>query len=80
MNDDTSMRVLNVIDDICSQRPAPDTKLKDLPMDSIDRVDMVMRIETDFNIVIDDDEAEAFKTVHDVVQCVRSCLEKQKHK
>lgn len=78
MNDDISIRVLNVIEDICGERPGYDAKLKELAMDSIDRVDMVMRVEMEFNIAIDDDEAENFQTVGNVVECIRACLEKQK--
>lgn len=80
MNDDISIRVLNIIEDICAERPANDCRLKDLAMDSIDRVDMVMRVETEFNIAIDDEVAENFQTIGNVVECVRACLENQKHK
>lgn len=40
----------------------------DLGQDSLDRVEMTMEIEKEFNIVISDDEVTEWKTVQDVIE------------
>ncbi|MFC4322587.1 acyl carrier protein [Litchfieldia salsa] len=46
----------------------------DLGADSLDVVELVMEIEDEFDIEIDDEEAEKFITVGDVVTYVQSAL------
>lgn len=48
-------------------RPAPEAKLADLDIDSLDRVSIAMAIEERFEIDIPDDDAEQFVTVDSIV-------------
>jgi acyl carrier protein len=51
----------------------PDTSLmKDLEADSLDAVEIIMGIETEFDIEIPDDEAEKFQSIGDIVSYVDS--------
>lgn len=43
---------------------------RDLDLDSVQCLEMVMEIEDSFHIVISDEEGEAFATVADVIACV----------
>lgn len=59
--------------DIDGEKVTMDARLKeDLGADSLDAVDLIMRIEEDFNISIDDDAVHKFVTVGDVVAYVES--------
>jgi len=52
-----------------------DARLKeDLAADSIDAVQIIMDLEDTFNIQIDEDNAEAIKTVKDIVDYVQGLL------
>ena len=52
-----------------------DTRLnEDLKADSLDKVSMLMRLEEEFDIVIDDDKALQFKTVGDVAEYVKDAI------
>lgn len=44
----------------------------DLGADSLDEVDMLMNLEDDFDLVIDDNDAQKLKTVQNVVDYVTS--------
>lgn len=48
---------------------------QDLGMDSLDAVEVTMEIEDTFDISIPDDEADACKTVGDVVKLVEKYLQ-----
>ena len=50
----------------------PESTLKDLGADSLDLVEIIMKLEEQFAIEIDDARAEAFKNVNDVVEYVQS--------
>ena len=50
-----------------------DARLKDdLGADSLDAVEIIMDIEDEFNIQIDDSEAENIKTVGDIVKYIEA--------
>jgi len=50
---------------------APSTRLvEDLNVDSLDAVELMMRIEDVFNFKISDQEAQTLKTVEDIVRLV----------
>jgi len=53
----------------------PDSVLKDLGIDSLDLVEIVLQAEEDFGITFSDDELNSFKTVKDVCKVLD---EKQK--
>lgn len=59
-------RVLRVEDDAIDAQKTFDQ----LGIDSLDKVEMVMRLEEAFNIHIDDDEFEAFAHIQGVVDYV----------
>ncbi|MEG1529589.1 MAG: acyl carrier protein [Clostridia bacterium] len=46
--------------------------IKDLGADSLDIVEMLMNIETEWNIVVDDSEVGDMKTIGDVVSFIES--------
>ncbi|MDR0356791.1 MAG: acyl carrier protein [Clostridiales Family XIII bacterium] len=49
----------------------PETSLmKDLEADSLDAVEIIMGIETEFGIEIPDEDAEKFRTIGDIVKYV----------
>ena len=49
-----------------------DATLQDIGADSLDLVEIIMKLEEQFAVEIDDAKAETFKTVHDVVDYVHS--------
>lgn len=51
---------------------ATNATLEDVGADSIDMVDIVMKIEEDFDIEIDDEKAEALKNISDVIEYVHN--------
>ncbi|MBV8171847.1 MAG: acyl carrier protein, partial [Candidatus Eremiobacteraeota bacterium] len=48
----------------------------DLGADSLDQVELVMALETEFNLDIPDEEAEKIKTVGDAVRYIEEVSEK----
>jgi acyl carrier protein len=46
--------------------------MKDLDADSLDAVEIMMELEDEFEIEIPDEDAEAFKTIGDIVKYVES--------
>ena len=47
-----------------------ESTFESLKIDSLDRVEMVITAEDDYNIVIDDDEADAMTTVQDLYNII----------
>lgn len=54
-----------------------DKYLVDYNLDSLDIAEIVMSLEQDFKIAIEDDEYKPVSTVGEIVELVRSKLEKQ---
>lgn len=50
--------------------------IDDLDVDSIELVELIMRIEDEFNIEIEDEQAEKIKTVDDTVKYLEKCFNK----
>jgi acyl carrier protein len=48
----------------------PQTSIKDLPFDSLDIVEVVMKLEEVFNLEIPDEAVEGFVSVQDVVEFI----------
>jgi acyl carrier protein len=46
--------------------------MKDLEADSLDAVEIVMAIEDEFDITIDDEVAQSFKTVGQIAEFIKS--------
>lgn len=53
-----------------------ESSFDDLGMDSVDRVEIIMKLEEEFNIEIKDEDADAFSKVKDIVDYI----EKQEKK
>ena len=43
---------------------------KDLALDSLDAMELIMELENAFNITIPDEEAESIETFGDLVRCI----------
>lgn len=57
---------------------APDKKFTDLGADSLDVVELIMEFEKEFNLVINDDEAENITTVRGAIEYIeKKCKEKK---
>lgn len=54
----------------------PETSLKDLGIDSLDLVEIVMQIEDELGITFEDEEIENFKIVQDVYDSIEKKLTK----
>lgn len=65
---DRLKKVLNRIADINMNDFDMNTKLQELELDSLERIDVVMNIEEEFDISIDDDIFEKFESVKDLVE------------
>jgi len=67
-------RVIQVVNDhfgVPKARVTPQTRLKeDLESDDLDTVELVMKLEDAFDIMIPDEDAEKFRTVDDLIQSV----------
>jgi len=72
---DTRAKVITVIAEqlgVGQETIKDDATLDSLGADSLDRVEMVMKLEEIFGIEIDDSAADTLKTVSDVVQYIQS--------
>lgn len=47
-----------------------ESKIKDLEIDSIDFIELIMLIEDKYNISIDEDTSEDFKTIGEIVEYI----------
>lgn len=54
-------------------------KFDDLGLDSLDFLEIIMNIEDEYDIEIDDDEANGLKTVSDVIELLKSKGVSEKH-
>ena len=48
----------------------------DLGADSLDKVELIMEFEKEFNVTIPDDQAEKISTVGDAVEYIENAIEK----
>jgi acyl carrier protein len=61
------------------QKISLDTQLnKDLELDSLDAVEIIMSIESQFEIEISEEDFKQFYTIKDVVNCIEKLVEKKK--
>jgi acyl carrier protein len=54
-----------------------DSKFKDINADSLDIVEIALKVEDEFNIEIPEDSAENIETIRDVVEIVKQLVEVQ---
>lgn len=76
---DTAKQVIAIIAEQLSIDPStvsPEASLQDLGADSLDVVEIIMKLEEQFSIEIDDDEAEKFHKVQQVIDYVHSLRSK----
>lgn len=71
MNNEIFIKVNDILVDQlmgteCKLEITPETTLDDLGVDSLDMVEIVMALEDEFDIAIDDSDAEKFDTVKDI--------------
>lgn len=80
MSKSISERVIEIIADKSGLDPkviVPSANITtDLSIDSLDKVELVMELEKEFNISMTDDEMEKIMTVGDVITYIESYAEK----
>jgi len=76
VNEDVAMKVRNVIADhlgVDAKRVSDETQfLKDLGVDWLDRLELVIVIEDQFGIEIADDALDRIEVVGDLIRCIRA--------
>jgi acyl carrier protein len=73
------MNVLDTVQTLFAQKVKAEklevkTELRDLGLDSLDQVELMMDIEKEFNIEFENDEMTNFKTIEDVIKAVEAKL------
>ena len=48
-----------------------ETEIDDLKLDSLDKIELLMALEEEFDVEISDEKAELVKTVADIVKTIR---------
>ena len=48
--------------------------VEDLEADSLDAVEIIVRLEEEFDLEVEDDSAESIKTVGDLVRCIEQLI------
>ena len=74
MSDELAEKVLSVIATskrIPREQVSLESTLEDLGMDSLDQLNLLFALESDFNISIPDEEAKSIRTVREMVEGVR---------
>jgi acyl carrier protein len=77
MSDELAEKVLSVIATskrIPRERVSLDSSLEDLGMDSLDQLNLLFALESDFNISIPDEEAKSIRNVREMVEGVRKLV------
>ena len=78
--DDTYTKIITLIADqlsIDKSSIQPDSRLETLGADSLDQVEIVMKLEEEFDIEINDRDAEKLVTVDDVSRYISQLLQKR---
>jgi len=63
---------------ISKEEISPDKTFTDLSADSLDKVELMMEIEREFNLSIPDEEMEKISTVQDAITLIETKLSTQK--
>jgi len=77
MSDELAEKVQSVIaasKRIPRERVSLDNTLEDLGLDSLDQLNLLFALESDFNISIPDEEAKSIRTVREMVEGVRKLV------
>ena len=73
-------KVKNIIIEQLGRKPetiTPDAKFRDLDVDSLDVVQLIMAIEDEFGILIEDEEAAKLDTMPHVIAFIEEKLERK---
>ena len=70
MVNDVTNRIFTIVKEMTGEIPTIDTTYDDLGLDSLDRVDLLMHVEQEFNIYIPDEVAQDIKTIRLLVEVV----------
>lgn len=75
---EVTLKVFNVIKELLPNNITIETKstLQDLPLDSLDTIEILMNLEQEFDIEIPDAEAKTLITVEDVINLVMKKISK----
>ena len=71
MDEELSRRVIAILASVKRVPPetiSPTTSLTDLGVDSLDKINVLFELESEFNIDIPDEEAEKLRTVGDAMK------------
>ncbi len=76
-NEDVAARIIRVIAE--TQRIAPDSftadsTFEDMKVDSLDGINIVFAVETEFNVTVPDDDVKDLRSVRDVIIGVEQLL------
>jgi acyl carrier protein len=77
MSDELTEKVLSAIATtkrIPREQVTVDSTLEGLGMDSLDQLNLLFALESDFNISIPDEEAKSIRTVREMVEGVRKLV------
>ena len=77
MLDELAEKVLSAIATskrIPRERVSLDSTLEDLGMDSLDQLNLLFALESDFNISIPDEQTKSIRTVREMVEGVRKLV------
>lgn len=77
MPDELAEKVMEAIASskrIPRERVSLDSTLEDLGLDSLDQLNLLFALESDFNISIPDEEAKSIRTVSEMVEGVRKLV------
>jgi len=77
MSDELAEKVMSVIATskrLPREQISLDSTLESLGLDSLDQLNLLFALESDFNISIPDDEAKAIRTVREMVEGVRKLV------
>lgn len=79
MSDDLAQRVMSVIattQHLEPERISIDSTFQELNIDSLDGINILFALENEFNISIPDDAAQSIRTVREMVEGVRTLIER----
>jgi acyl carrier protein len=77
MSDEVSQRVIKVIaatQHIPLEKIAIDSKFEELGIDSLDGINILFGLESEFNVDIPDEEAKKIRSIRDAVEGVEKLL------
>jgi acyl carrier protein len=71
------VKILSMVKRIPAEKIAPTATLEELGIDSLDKVNILFELESEFNIDIPDEEARQIASVDQIVARLRAALPQQ---